>query len=155
MQDLKRKRIFAFVIDVLIIAIVGMIFERFLKGIGFTISKIDFVVYWLMCKDCVGGASIGKRLFKIRILDDRTLQLASPLKCILRNYCYVFWIIEFPYFIWKSDGKRIGDRLLKTKVVSGNIVAMKGCGQKTIITLTACLLLFVLICIRYNSLMGI
>lgn len=145
MKEIKRKRILAFLFDAFGIIILSWIVGILLSH-NVSISIVDFVVFFLLCKDCLNGASIGKRIFQLQVIDLKTLKAASPLKCILRNFCYTFWIIEFPCFLWKSDGKRIGDYLVGTTVVSGINPNTQENRKNTIITIAIALLIFTLLC---------
>ena len=146
MEEVKRKRILAFLVDAF-----GLTFFAWLIGVllsqHISISVVDFVVFFLLCKDCLNGSSLGKRIFKLQVLDSMTLKVASPLKCVFRNLCYTFWIVEFPYFLRRQDGKRIGDNLAGTKVVSGIIPCTNDNKREALVTLSIAILIFTSICV--------
>ncbi len=51
-------------------------------GFGY-LSMLGFAIYF--CKDCINGRSIAKRILKLQVVDNSTGQVASPLKCFIRN----------------------------------------------------------------------
>lgn len=69
-----------------------------------------------LCKDCIGGRSVAKRIFKYQVLDSKTGAPATPLQCLLRNFSVVFWPVEV-LMVFFNPVKRLGDR------ISGTIVA--------------------------------
>lgn len=71
----------------------------------------------LFCKDCFGGASLGKRIIGIQVVDANTGQIASPLKCVARNLFYFLTFVEFIVMHYSSNGLRIGDYVAHTKVI--------------------------------------
>jgi len=75
---------------------------------------IGFAVYF--CKDCVNGRSIAKRILKLQIVDNVTGQVASPLKCFVRNIFCILWPIEAIVALINPI-RRIGDRVAGTKLV--------------------------------------
>jgi len=46
------------------------------------------------CKDSINGRSIAKRMLKLQLVDNGTGQVASPLKCLLRNVFCILWPLE-------------------------------------------------------------
>lgn len=120
MENLKKKRLVAFIIDALIAILLSLVLEISLNTIGIWLPSMiiaAFVCFILLCKDCYNGMSVGRHLMKIQVLDSKTLKVASPTKCIIRNYFYSFWIIEFIVFLCNSKGLRVGDYVTSTKVV--------------------------------------
>jgi len=75
---------------------------------------IGFAIYF--CKDCIKGRSIAKRILKLQLIDKATGQVASPLKCILRNLFCILWPIEV-LVAFINPGQRIGDMVAGTKLV--------------------------------------
>lgn len=146
MEEIKRKRILAFLFDAFSTIIIGWLIGTLLLLQGISIGIVNFVVFFLLCKDCLNGASLGKRMFKLQVIDSKTLKVATPLKCIFRNFCYTLWIVELPYFLCKSDGRRVGDYLAGTNVVSGIKPNTKENRKKTLITLAIASFFFILIC---------
>ncbi len=78
---------------------------------------IGFALY--LCKDSINGRSIAKRVFKIQIVNDKTGEAASPLKCFVRNLFCVLWPLEVIVTIASPD-RRIGDMVAGTKIVPFN-----------------------------------
>ena len=75
---------------------------------------IGFAVY--LCKDCINGRSFAKRILKLQVVDDSTGQVASPLKCVLRNLSCILWPLEV-IIAFNNPGRRIGDRIAGTRLV--------------------------------------
>jgi uncharacterized RDD family membrane protein YckC len=76
------------------------------------------------CKDIIGGQSIGKRFFKLKVVNNKinegekvveNLELNS-IRLILRNLFVYIWPIEILLLMYQD--KRLGDAIIKTKVVS-------------------------------------
>ena len=78
------------------------------------ISIIGFVIYF--CKDCINGRSIAKRILKLQLVDNTTGQVASPLKCLLRNLFCILWPLEV-IVAFINPSRRIGDIVAGTKLV--------------------------------------
>lgn len=70
----------------------------------------------ILNKDCFNGRSVGKNLLNIRIIDCKTKEPASIIRCIIRNLTIVFWPIEV-FAILISPNRRIGDYLVNTEVI--------------------------------------
>jgi len=68
------------------------------------------------CKDSFNGRSIAKRIFKLQVVDNRTGNPASPLKCFARNLFLFFWPIELIAAL-VNPNRRIGDLIANTKLV--------------------------------------
>ena len=79
------------------------------------IFMIGFAIYF--CKDCINGRSIAKRILKLQIVDNSTGEVASPLKCLLRNIFCVLWPLEVTAALI-NPSRRIGDWVAGTKLVS-------------------------------------
>lgn len=78
------------------------------------VSLLGFAIYF--CKDIINGRSIGKRLTKTQVVDNTTEQVASPLKCFVRNILCVIWPIEVIVTLI-NPGRRLGDQIAGTKIV--------------------------------------
>lgn len=78
------------------------------------LSIFGFAVY--LCKDTFNGRSIGKRLMHCQVVNNVSGQVASPLKCFIRNLFCIVWIIEV-ICILANPSRRIGDHVAGTKVV--------------------------------------
>ena len=67
-------------------------------------------------KDIIGSKSILKRIFGQVVVDSKTFNSASEIKCIIRNIVIILWPLELTAVIF-SPNKRIGDYLAGTKVI--------------------------------------
>jgi len=81
-------------------------------GMSF-LFMIGFALYF--CKDCINGQSIAKRILKLQLIDNTTGQVASPLKCLLRNVFCILWPLEVIVAFIHPD-RRIGDLVAGTKL---------------------------------------
>jgi uncharacterized RDD family membrane protein YckC len=81
------------------------------------------IYFWLFgfalyfCKDCINGRSIAKRILKLQIVDNKTGQVASPLKCFVRDVFCILWPIEIIIALI-NPSRRIGDLVAGTKLIS-------------------------------------
>lgn len=78
------------------------------------IGLFGFALYF--CKDCINGRSIAKRILKLQVVDNKTEQVASPLKCFVRNIFCIIWPVEVIVTLINPN-RRIGDQVAGTKVV--------------------------------------
>ncbi|MHB8155768.1 MAG: RDD family protein [Candidatus Omnitrophota bacterium] len=111
----SNKRVCAFFID----SIIGQVFGGIiLFVVAIDISWIVWAVV-ILFKDCFNGQSVGKYLVGTQIIDENNLPVKSS-KTIIRNIFMVipiFPIIEYIRMLRdKEEGKRIGDKVAKTKV---------------------------------------
>ena len=83
-------------------------------GLGY-IGLLGFSLYF--CKDCVNGRSIAKRILKLQVVDNSTGQVASPIKCFIRDLFIVLWPIEAIISLINTS-RRLGDRIAGTKLVT-------------------------------------
>lgn len=67
-------------------------------------------------KDFLSGRSAAKRLLGQVVIDIETRKPAVGLKCVIRNFTDIFWIVEVIIVLF-SPSRRIGDFLARTKVV--------------------------------------
>jgi len=110
-----NKRVCAFVIDSIVGWILGIVFSFILA------RNVSFIIWTavILFKDCFSGQSFGKFLVGTQIVDENNYP-ASALKVIIRNIFMaipIFPIIEYVVMLRdKEEGKRIGDRVGKTKV---------------------------------------
>jgi uncharacterized RDD family membrane protein YckC len=81
----------------------------------FYIALAGFTLYF--CKDSINGRSIGKRIFKIQVVDNTTEEAASPVKCFVRNIFCVIWPVEVIAALI-NPGRRLGDRIAGTKIIA-------------------------------------
>ena len=124
MRKLIKKRFNAFLID---IAILGA-FEIFILVVLMIISKRSFLFNYSLttaitfslffCKDVINGQSIGKRIFKLQVVSEKG-DTTSLKNIILRNVIALLQPIDILYIV-NNKGKRLGDIICKTKVISGS-----------------------------------
>ena len=110
-----NKRVCAFFIDSSIIQIVnGALFIV----LSFDVSWLVWAAYILL-KDCVNGQSLGKKIVGTQVVDE-TGAVAEPFKAITRNVLMVLPIFPFIEYIVmlrdKEQGRRLGDKMAKTRV---------------------------------------
>lgn len=81
------------------------------------IGLIGFALYF--CKDCIKGQSIAKRALKLQVVENSTEEIASPLRCFVRNIFIIIWPIEV-IVTMVNPSRRIGDMVAGTKVIPFN-----------------------------------
>lgn len=89
--------------------------ELFGSGGSIYIMIIGFALYF--CKDSINGRSIAKRALNIQVVDNRTGEAASALKCFVRNIFCFLWPIEV-IVVMVRPARRIGDMIAGTRVVT-------------------------------------
>lgn len=87
---------------------------QFLGGSWAYIGLIGFALYF--CKDIINGRSIAKRILKLQLVNNATGEVASPMKCFIRNLLCIIWPIE-AIIALTNTSRRLGDRLAGTKLV--------------------------------------
>lgn len=80
----------------------------------FYIALLGFAFYF--CKDSINGRSVGKRITKTQVADRITGQVASPLKCFIRNIFCIIWPVEVIITLI-NPGRRLGDQIAGTKII--------------------------------------
>ena len=78
------------------------------------LGLLGFAVYF--CKDIINGRSIAKRILKLQLVNNSTGQIASPIRCFLRNIFCIIWPIEVIVSMI-TPSRRLGDRVAGTKLV--------------------------------------
>jgi len=81
------------------------------------VGLIGFALYF--CKDCINGRSIAKRALKLQVVDNKSGNVASPIKCFVRNIFCILWPIEVIVTL-ASPSRRIGDMIAGTRVIPFN-----------------------------------
>jgi len=124
---MDSKRIGAFFVDFIITAIIMeipfmiLVMYPTIKGqqpsdvILRTLISTLIAFLYLVLRDLPKNGSIGKRIFKLKIIDSKTKEAATLNQRFLRNIPLLLNWIEIITFV--CSGKRIGDRLAKTDVV--------------------------------------
>jgi len=121
--DVLWKRIGAFLIDVIIPAVIGAILWLFLPRFVPSIIVFVLVIANSVVLQGVTGASVGKHLVGIRTVDAEG-KVCGVGKAFVR---WLMWIVDaFPYclplvgfitFFSSKEHQRVGDRVAKTYVV--------------------------------------
>ncbi len=75
---------------------------------------LGFALY--LCKDSFNGRSVAKRVLKLQIVDNKTGEVATPIKCFIRNIPIIVWPIEVIAALI-NPSRRIGDYMSGTRVV--------------------------------------
>ncbi|WP_133272376.1 RDD family protein [Hymenobacter radiodurans] len=88
----------------------------------FQLSLLGFALYF--CKDCINGRSIAKRILKLQVVNNKTLKVASPLRCFLRDIFIIIWPIEVVVALI-NPSRRIGDLIAGTKVIAYDSVSVQ------------------------------
>lgn len=134
------KRIVAFIIDLLMIAIIiGVLYfvTQPIKSQILLQLLSSLMLTLLLCKDCINGQSAGKRTMKIQIVDEKSNKKVSNIRCIARNVFVIFWIIEV-IVLFISKEKRLGDYVVKTKVIYNNKVEKAQLNKNILYTVLFC-----------------
>ena len=115
---MKKKRLLAITIDFAAIIVISQILvlmsvfeQNYLMKISFS-----FMFSLLLCKDNLNGQSLGKRLLKIQVVDNDSLQKTTSFKYILRNLFLCVWPIELLIVLINGE-KRLGDYIANTKII--------------------------------------
>jgi uncharacterized RDD family membrane protein YckC len=74
---------------------------------------LAFVMYFN--KDFFNGRSPAKRLLKIQVVNNKTDEVAGPLKCLLRNLTIAIWPIEVIFVLFNPQ-RRLGDYIAGTRI---------------------------------------
>lgn len=121
MKSNIKLRLKALIIDVALISILWILIFAIYVYFSKESVKSDYKVglslllSLFLCKDCIKGQSVGKRIFKLKVIDYRGCNL-SVIKLILRNLFVFLAPIEFIVLLYFD--RRIGDTVLKSKVIS-------------------------------------
>jgi len=83
-------------------------------GILWYIALIGFAAFFN--KDCIYGQSIGKIIMKQQVVNNKTGQIANPLRCFVRDIFMVIWPIE-GFITLFSPQRRLGDFVAGTKII--------------------------------------
>jgi uncharacterized RDD family membrane protein YckC len=86
------------------------------------LAIIGFSFYF--CKDCINGQSIAKRILKLQVVDNKTGQIASPIKCFIRDLFCILWPMEV-FVALANPSRRLGDLVAGTKLIPYIPVAEK------------------------------
>ena len=123
-----KRRLAAFLIDYIMFMpfyFIIMIFtsgDMFFESGVYLTAKMEmlqnlfllFILVFFMSRDIIKGQSIGKRIARIKVVDNSEKN-AAWWQLILRNISVIIWPLEALLLL--VDKKRIGDRMANTKVV--------------------------------------
>ena len=129
--SISVKRIIAFIIDWNCICVLGIIFmfvspnfdiEYILRPSikmfsiwGLLLVVLNFLIMPLI-KDCIlNGASLGKWMLGLKVVNKDTKKTAGFLKLILRNILFYYPLIEL-IFMLINNGTTLGDLITGTTV---------------------------------------
>ncbi len=84
-------------------------------GIDWSLILMCFGMALYFNKDMIQGKSIAKRALKQEVVDIKTGEVASSLKCFVRNLTIAIWPIEV-IVVLISPARRIGDFMAGTRV---------------------------------------
>jgi uncharacterized RDD family membrane protein YckC len=82
-------------------------------GNMFFLVALGFSAYFN--KDIFNGRSPAKRILKMQVIDNKTHQVASPVKCLVRNLTIPIWPIEV-IFVFIDPKRRLGDKIAGTRI---------------------------------------
>ena len=115
--DLAQSRIYAWLIDLLLVLGLGALFG---PPLGWIIS----IGYWLVRDGLFDGQSIGKRLMELKVVAGKDRRRCTVTASIIRN---LLWVIPFVNLVMAATGvyhlskdrfgQHWGDRLADTRVV--------------------------------------
>ena len=127
---MNKKRIYAGIVDFLIACLIqtilmGLFFIKpLLNNTGdintfnimvrmFTISYCSMM--YLVIRDIIGKKSIGKRIFKLKIVNKCDNSETNFLKRLLRNITWLLTWVDIIVFLISKE--RLGDKIFGTDVV--------------------------------------
>lgn len=120
MKNNAIKRVQAFALDLFLVILAIIACGVILMIAGISYESFPFVMmavmYVVFCsKDMMHGQSVGKRVYKIQIVDMVTGQKVGFVRCFLRNLPILIWPIEM-LMIMSGKDRRFGDYLVGTKL---------------------------------------
>ena len=125
----RKRRIVAFLIDHFILTFLMVSIVLIAIGPDFignsNTDRMQSIMYWVMIpgcllyfsKDSYRGISIGKWVMGIMIRSNEDNEIPSFIKLFVRNLLVIIWPIEFIVLAVSKNKKRLGDLIVKTKVV--------------------------------------
>jgi len=115
----RWKRLVAYAIDVWGVITVLMIILSPLDAVSTEFYENATTAVWLayfLLRDVMPGQSIGKRLFGLKVIHDRSGSSCTWLRSIGRNVFHLFFVID-ALFALGNNRMRLGDWLAGTVVV--------------------------------------
>ncbi|WP_422005770.1 RDD family protein [Roseivirga pacifica] len=97
-----------------------IVMSLIVKSEPFETKPIETFAFYLMMllylnKDFIEGKSLSKRILGLKVVDRKTGESASELKCFLRNMTIPVWPLEVFVSLF-STNRRLGDLIANTKV---------------------------------------
>lgn len=91
------------------------------KYVAFSDTTLSFylttiIISLFLSKDCYMGMSIGKRMLRLRVVDNKMGSQANPFFCLVRNLTIVIWPVEAIFSLFNRE-RRIGDFIAGTKLI--------------------------------------
>jgi len=87
----------------------------FTNNISLTLFFAILAISLYFNKDAFQGKSLAKRVFNQEVINIKTNEIASPLKCLLRNITIILWPIEV-IAVMISPSRRLGDLIAGTRI---------------------------------------
>ena len=81
-----------------------------------SLAAFNLMVLCILNKDYYSGQSVVHRLVGLQIVDNKTLEPANSIKCMLRNVTMPIWPVE-GLFVLINPKRRLGDFIAGTKVI--------------------------------------
>lgn len=125
----RKRRIVAFLIDHFVITFLMVSIVFIALGPNFmnndNLDNMESIMLWVMIpgfllylsKDSIQGISVGKWIMGIMVRNDFDNETPSFIKLFIRNLLIIIWPIEFLVLAISSDKKRLGDMIVRTKVI--------------------------------------
>jgi uncharacterized RDD family membrane protein YckC len=127
-------RLASMLVDHFAMTVICSIFMLLVFGITAIIIQIDnkhwivttIIIFLAMTtfsiylnKDSIKGQSPAKRILNLQVVDNKTGEIASPLKCLIRNLILPIWLIEI-IFVIINPKRRLGDLIAGTRIENTN-----------------------------------
>ncbi len=80
------------------------------------------IVICIWCLKDINGRSIGKRIFKLKVVDKNTYKALAPWKLFIRNIMLFFWIIDLIGFFSGKTSNRLIDKYTNAVVIKDKTI---------------------------------
>lgn len=87
---------------------------------GFQFAFLTLLLLYFL-KVSFNGRSLAKRITRLQVVDNRTGEAATPIKCFVRNLPLMIWPVEVLVTFF-SPQRRLGDLLAGTRVVNYGVI---------------------------------
>lgn len=122
----RWQRLKSLIFDYFSLVLIMIIFVTPILGVIWLIERYTtygcmnlyfaYVLSLMLNKDLLNGMSLGKRKVGLQIVNIRTNETASSLKCALRNSLIFIWPFEILTLLFYPE-RRLGDLIAGTKVI--------------------------------------